>query len=172
MAQEGTGPVERPAGGAYVDGQGWIWNPAGTHTHTFIYLHGFDYDAREYAKIPDCFFQGRHTPYPGLKVVCLEAPVVPITVYGGKQMRAWYDYLTDHEGSAEDDLGPESLAETAKRVHAVIRAEATALGGAKRVLVGGCSQGAGAALHCVATYVCSKLERMFISFSNLFLINC
>ena len=51
----------------------------------------------------------------------------------------------------------------------VVRAEAAALGGASsRVLVGGCSQGAGAALHCVATYVCSnsELELIFLSFSN------
>jgi predicted esterase len=143
--------VKRPPGGAYVEGEGWIWTPTGTHTHTFIYLHGFGCEAREYGQTQDYFFQGRHTPYPGLKVICLEAQKLPITVYGGRRMPAWYDYLTDHQGNAEDDLTPESLAATAKRVHALIRAEAAALGDAKRVLVGGFSQGTGAALHCVAT---------------------
>merc|ERR1719171_2731454 len=141
-----------PTGGSYVEGKGWIWTPPGPHTHTFIYLHGFGCEAADYGRTPHCFFQGRHTPYPGLKVICLEALNLPITVYGGQRMRAWYDYLTDNKGDAEDDLTAESLAATAKRVHALIRAEAEVLGDAKRVLLGGFSQGTGAALHCVATF--------------------
>jgi phospholipase/carboxylesterase len=117
-----------------------------------VYLHGFGFDVAKYAAYPTSFFQGRHTPYPGLKVICLEAPNLPMTVYNGKKMRGWYDYLTDHEGRAEDALGPESLAATVRRVHQVISAEAAAIGDSRRVLLGGISMGAGTALHCVATF--------------------
>jgi predicted esterase len=74
-----------------------------------------------------------------------------ITVYDGEKLRSWYDYLTDHEGEAEDDLRPETMEDAAKRIHALVARETKTLGDASRVFVGGCSQGCITSLHAVAT---------------------
>ena len=63
-------------------------------------------------------------------------------------LEQWLTVAPRADGAAEDDIGPESLATTTKLVHAIIREEAAALGDAKRVLLGGISQGSVAALHC------------------------
>ena len=55
--------------------------------------------------------------------------------WNGRAKRAWYDYLTDHEGEAEDVPAPETLADAVARVHALIRRELQALGDGRRLFV-------------------------------------
>mmetsp|Transcript_114469 Transcript_114469/g.328882 ORF Transcript_114469/g.328882 Transcript_114469/m.328882 type:complete len:160 (-) Transcript_114469:78-557(-) len=66
-------------------------------------------------------------------------------------MRSWYDYLTDHDGQAEDALNLATLDDVCSMIHALIDQEVAAVG-ARRVFLGGASQGCCTALHAAATY--------------------
>merc|ERR1712176_533577 len=109
-------------------------------------MHGFQADGGCYLWMPEYFYyeteaekdedddededededeeeEKEHRPYPGLKVICPNGPIRPITAYQGDKNQAWYDYLTDHEGKSEDDLDITTLEETCKRIHAMLDAE-------------------------------------------------
>jgi predicted esterase len=129
----------------------YVLKPTGKHTHTFIYLHGFGELAKDkYVGYEDAFYFQNRTPFPGLRVIALEAPNIPITCFKGWKTPSWYDYLNNHNGYAPDDVGEASLKKTMKRVHTLVRQEAKKVGN-ENVFVGGISQGTGTALHCVAT---------------------
>jgi predicted esterase len=132
----------------------WVIPPAGEHTHTLIYCHGFgeNNSGGWYEEnCSDIFCHRSSAAFPGLRILCPDAPMRDITVYEGERLRSWYDYLTDHEGEAEDELRPETMEDAAKRIHALVARETKTLGDASRVFVGGCSQGCITSLHAVAT---------------------
>lgn len=149
--------------------------PRGKHTHSFIYLHGYTCTGYDYMSMPEYFMQVKKAkkkpskskakkdkdgdggdedldlePYPGLKVILPSAPVRTIA-YSGEETPSWHDYITDHDGEAEDDCPIEHLEEQAARIQRLIAAEAE-LVGARNVIVGGASQGCGVILHAVLTY--------------------
>merc|ERR1719281_237942 len=129
----------------------WELRPTEEHTHTLIYLHGFENSGETYSSSGHYFAHPSFARFPGLRVLCPTAPNRRITAWNGRAKRAWYDYLTDHEGEAEDVPAPETLADAVARVHALIRRELQALGDGRRLFVGGNSQGVATALHAVAT---------------------
>eukprot|EP00588_Corethron_pennatum_P009734 CAMPEP_0194274444 /NCGR_PEP_ID=MMETSP0169-20130528/7530_1 /TAXON_ID=218684 /ORGANISM="Corethron pennatum, Strain L29A3" /LENGTH=155 /DNA_ID=CAMNT_0039017645 /DNA_START=120 /DNA_END=584 /DNA_ORIENTATION=- len=145
--------------------QDWVREPSGTHTHTIIYLHDFSCSGRSYVEdTPQFFAHASGAPFPGLRVVCPDAPLLPITCHGGRPDHAWYDTLTDHGGAAEDDCDADTLRSAARdRVHGLVRAETDRLAAvpssdyedygpvAPRVFLGGCAQGVGAALWALAS---------------------
>jgi predicted esterase len=129
----------------------YVLHPTSKHSHTFIYLHGFGEIARDkYVGYEDSFYFQNRVPFPGLKVIALEASTLAISCHPGYKGPAWYDYLTDRKGNAEDLLDEKTLKNTAKRVHKLIREESKKVG-SENVLLGGMSQGCGTALHCAAT---------------------
>jgi len=130
-----------------------VLEPKGQPTHSFVFLHGFTCSGEDYASDKYWFAHANTTPYPGLRVVCPDAHLLKISApgYDGKRERAWYDYLTDHDGEAEDDLDISTLDESCREIHAIVQAEAEIVGSLSRVFVGGNSQGCGAAFHAVAT---------------------
>jgi predicted esterase len=75
---------------------------------------------------------------------------LPITCFDGWSTAAWYDYLTNHNGKAEDLVDEKTMKKTVKRVHTLVRQEAKKVGN-KNVFLGGISQGCGTALHCAAS---------------------
>lgn len=151
-----------------------VIQPVGKHTHTLVYLHGFTCSGYDYLAVPEMFYRPKkakkarkakgkskkeeeeeeeeYEPHPGLRVVLPSGPTRRITAYDGEPNCAWYDYLTDHEGDAEDDFPPDELAEVTQRLHALLAREAATLGDGRRVFLGGCSQGCGVALHAGLTY--------------------
>jgi len=69
------------------------------------------------------------------------------------KFNAWFDYLTDRAGKAENDIDLDSLADMRQRLHALIRREVQRLGGdSRRVILGGASQGCCVALDAALTY--------------------
>lgn len=141
---------------AYRDLKGdkvWLIEPSGRHTHSLIYLHGFgeDNDGSGYPNVREFFHHPSLAEFTGLRILCPDAPVRPISVYAKEEMRSWYDYRTDHEGAAEDDLDDATLADSCNRIHLLVEQEAKALGNSTKVFVGGCSQGCITAFHAVAT---------------------
>jgi len=138
-----------------------LWPHGQQHQATLIYLHGFMDEGGSYLGCPTYFYReltvpsddedGVYVPFPGLKVVLPTAALLPITCCDGKKERAWYDYLEDNEGKAEDALDDETLGQSTSRIHALLDREAR-LVGAQRVFLGGASQGCGTALHAAMTY--------------------
>jgi len=145
------------------------------HTHSFIYLHGYQCDGYSYMCEPEYFYKVKKKakkkgsksktkgdsmedddeedfePHPGMKVILPSAPLRKITAARAEEMPSWYDYLTDLDGEGEDDFPKEELEEVTKRIHELLDREVAAVG-AKNVFLGGASQGSGVALHCALTY--------------------
>jgi len=147
----------------------------GKHTHTFIYLHGFTCDGYGYMCEPEHFYRAKKAkkkgakgkkakakdkeeememdfePIPGLKCVFPSAPRRTISAGPWEAEAAWYNYLDDKDGEAEDSYPPEELEEMTKWIHEIIAREAALVGG-QNVFLGGASQGSGVAAHAALTY--------------------
>lgn len=157
-----------------------VIQPTGAHKASLVYLHGFMCDGYGYLVEPEDFYRPKakkkskdkkkgsstkkgksddqedeeeqeYEPWPGLKVICPSAPTRSITAHDGEESSAWYDYLTDFDGEAEDDQPGEHLEEQARRIHAILDAEAAKVG-ARNVFLGGASQGCCMAMHAALTY--------------------
>jgi phospholipase/carboxylesterase len=129
---------------------------------TFIYLHSFSCKGSDYLDFPHYFGIGGAP----MRVVIPTAPLLEQAcfkdwnVWKGDNLgwrrikfRAWFDYLTDKAGSSENELDLPSLVEMRERLHDLIRQEVKRHGGdAKRVIVGGASQGCCVALDVAMTY--------------------
>lgn len=77
------------------------------------------------------------------RVIFPDAPVRPVTINGGMTMRAWYDITSADFAGREDKAG---VLASAAVVESLLMAEQKR--GAKRIMLGGFSQGAAMALHC------------------------
>jgi phospholipase/carboxylesterase len=104
-----------------------------------IWLHGLGADGSDFVPIvPALRF---HAP---VRFVFPHAPLRPVTINGGMVMRAWYDVLTLEGVRREDETG---IRESARRVEALIAAEAARGVAPVRVILAGFSQGGAMALH-------------------------
>jgi phospholipase/carboxylesterase len=90
---------------------------------------------------------------PQLRFVFPHAPVRPVTINNGYQMRAWYDIIGIDRRSAEDFTG---IRGSADAVTALIRAENARGIETSRIMLAGFSQGGALALH-LATRLDEKL---------------
>ena len=73
-----------------------------------IWLHGLGADGHDFAPIvPELL----RADWPGIRFVFPHAPVRPVTINNGYQMRAWYDIIGIDRRSAEDFLGIAASAE-------------------------------------------------------------
>ena len=67
-----------------------------------IWLHGLGADGHDFeAIVPELGLEGRLD----LRFVFPHAPVRPVTINGGMNMRAWYDILTLERGGPQDEAG-------------------------------------------------------------------
>eukprot|EP00929_Paragymnodinium_shiwhaense_P001244 TRINITY_DN101474_c0_g1_i1.p1 TRINITY_DN101474_c0_g1~~TRINITY_DN101474_c0_g1_i1.p1 ORF type:complete len:402 (+),score=37.79 TRINITY_DN101474_c0_g1_i1:59-1207(+) len=117
-----------------------VHKPRGAHTATIIYLHGYKVGGRRVRMkaedLPD-----------GVRCVLPTAADIPITSSGGRPQLAWYDYVTNCHGRAEDELDERTLSVSRDRIYALVEKEAKIFGGDwSRVLIGGTSQGCATAL--------------------------
>lgn len=115
---------------------------------SLVFLHPFCNTAADCVSNP-AFAHFRRC---GLRVVLPTAARRPISAHGGTLQHSWYDYLTDNDGLAEDDIDRASLAATRQGIIALIDAEAALLASHKRVLVGGISQGCCVAFDAFAQH--------------------
>src|SRR4029078_8298087 len=81
---------------------------------------------------------------PVLRFVFPHAPVRPVTINNGYQMRAWYDIIGIDRHSAEDFTG---VGETAEATGALIHREHARGITSDHILLAGFSQGGAMALH-------------------------
>jgi len=108
---------------------------------TVIWMHGLGADGWDFVPIAGELGLPDSVP---VRFVFPHAPVRPVTVNNGYEMRAWYDIKAFTPEGRADAAG---LAEASQRVAGYIRAEQDLGIPAARVVLAGFSQGGAVALH-------------------------
>ena len=112
-------------------------NPA----FTIIWMHGLGADGHDFEPlVPELLADGM----PALRFVFPHAPVRPVTINNGYEMRAWYDIIGIDRRSAEDFKG---IGESADSIGGLIHREHARGINSDHILVAGFSQGGAMALH-------------------------
>ena len=122
------------------------------HSATMIFLHGLGDTGHGWAEA----FNEIRPDY--LKIVCPNAPSMPVTLNRGMVMPAWYDLWQVSKDSASDPLRPikenmQDVEKSTKVLVDLIESEANKLsnGGRSRIMIGGFSQGGAIALNTILT---------------------
>jgi len=110
-------------------------NPGGAPRATVIILHGLGADGTDFLPMADELRLGAVGP---VRFVFPRAPVRPVTINGGHEMRAWYDILGTDLARHEDEAG---LRESFAAVQDLINQEVARGMPAKRIVLAGFSQG-------------------------------
>ena len=118
-------------------------HPAGEAVASIIVLHGLGADGTDFLPFADEIDLASIGP---VRWLLPRAPVRPVTVNNGYRMRAWYDIFdfgAQVQNPREDGAG---LRESFAAVHALIDREGARGVPARRVVLGGFSQGCAIAL--------------------------
>jgi phospholipase/carboxylesterase len=108
---------------------------------TIIWMHGLGADGHDFEPlVPEVVDQGM----PALRFVFPHAPVRPVTINNGYQMRAWYDIIGIDQRSTEDFKG---IGESADSIGGLIHREHARGITSDHILLAGFSQGGALALH-------------------------
>jgi phospholipase/carboxylesterase len=110
-------------------------HPAGEAVASVIILHGLGADGTDFLSFGDQLDLSAIGP---VRYVLPRAPVRPVTINNGYQMRAWYDILGTQIERREDESG---LRESMREVNALIDREIARGVPAHRIVLGGFSQG-------------------------------
>ena len=110
-------------------------NPGASPRATVIILHGLGADGTDFLPMADELRLGAVGP---VRYVFPRAPVRPVTINGGHEMRAWYDILGTDLARHEDEAG---LRESFAAVQDLINQEVARGMPAKRIVLAGFSQG-------------------------------
>ncbi len=110
-------------------------------TFSIIWMHGLGADGHDFESlVPELLEDGM----PTMRFVFPHAPVRPVTINNGYQMRAWYDIIGIDRRSAEDFAG---IAASAAAIGDLIKAENQRGVATERIAIAGFSQGGAMALH-------------------------
>lgn len=127
-----------------------IVEPTAQHKATVIWLHGLGADGNDFEPIvPELKLPAEL----GVKFIFPHAPVIPVTINGGYQMRAWYDIRNADLSQREDEAG---VRQSAEQVEQLIKHEIEQGIPADRIILAGFSQGGAVTLH-LATRLKQKL---------------
>jgi phospholipase/carboxylesterase len=109
--------------------------------YTVIWMHGLGADGHDFEPlVPQLLDDGM----PALRFVFPHAPVRPVTINNGYQMRAWYDIIGIDRRSAEDFKG---IGESTDSIGGLIHREHARVIASDHILLAGFSQGGAMALH-------------------------
>lgn len=118
-----------------------VSEPQGEHKRTIIWLHGLGDSGNGFAPIAP---ELRLNPELGVKFIFPHAPVRPVTINNGIEMRAWYDIKSLDMESRADVAG---VLESSDQVRALIENEIANGIPAKSIMLIGFSQGGVISLH-------------------------
>jgi len=110
-------------------------------TFTIIWMHGLGADGHDFEPLVPELLEPK---LPASRFVFPHAPVRPVTINNGYQMRAWYDIVGIDRRAAEDLAGIES---SAAAITSLIRNENERGIATSRIALAGFSQGGAMALH-------------------------
>jgi phospholipase/carboxylesterase len=123
-----------------------ILEPEHTATATVIWLHGLGADGYDfYGVVP----QLKLPPSSSIRFIFPHAPIRPVTLNQGLQMRAWYDILEIKKNSLEDEQG---ICASAQIVDALILSEEQRGIPSSNIVLAGFSQGGVIALQSGLRY--------------------
>ncbi len=115
-------------------------------TAAVIWLHGLGADGHDFEPlVPWLNWPG----VPPIRYVFPHAPVRPVTVNGGMQMRAWYDIRGIDIDRDQDEQG---ILDSIRQATALVRRERERGIEASRILLAGFSQGGAIAIQCALRY--------------------
>lgn len=121
-------------------------NPKNSATHCIIWLHGLGADGHDFEPIAA---ELNLRPELSIRYVFPHAPVRPITLNNGMQMRGWYDLKSLELDRAEQD--PKGVLISTKQVQALIDKEIKGGIPASNIILAGFSQGSAIALFAGLT---------------------
>lgn len=116
-------------------------NPSSVPKATIIWLHGLGADGHDFANIVP---QLHLTEELAVRFIFPHAPIRPITINNGYQMRGWYDITGFDLASREDAVG---IKQSQQAIIALINNEIAAGIPSHKIILGGFSQGGAIALH-------------------------
>ena len=115
-------------------------------TAAVIWLHGLGADGHYFEPlVPWLDWPGA----PSIRYVFPHAPVRPVTINGGMQMRAWYDILAFDIDRDQDEQG---IGDSIAQAIALVQREQGRGIDAARILLAGFSQGGAIAMQCALRY--------------------
>lgn len=120
--------------------------PASTHTHSVIWLHGLGADGHDFEGIVPSLHLDEES---SIHFIFPNAPIQPVTINGGMEMRAWYDIL---EMSMEREVDVSGIYQSVAAIEHLIREEITKGIPSENILLAGFSQGGVIALHTGLKY--------------------
>ena len=123
-----------------------VVDPQGTPTATVIWLHGLGASGHDFEPIIPMLELSPDLP---IRFVFPHAPVRPVTINGGMQMRAWYDIF---EITIDRRVDLEALIESADEVVDLLEIEVAGGMPSHRIVLAGFSQGGAVALHAGLRY--------------------
>jgi len=118
--------------------------PDQTANATVIWLHGLGADGHDFEPIvPELKLPDSNQ----IRFIFPHAPIRPVTINEGEEMRAWFDFIPHSETS-----GSEDIAVSAKQIEAFIARELQRGISPDRILLAGFSQGGVIALQTALRY--------------------
>jgi phospholipase/carboxylesterase len=122
-----------------------------------IWLHGLGADGHDFEPIVPELRLPSDLP---LRFIFPHAPVRPVTINGGMEMRAWYDILSlDGDGRSEES----SVRESAQALLDLVAAEVDSGVAPARIVLAGFSQGGAVAMHAGLRYPQAVAGLMLLS---------
>lgn len=121
-------------------------NPSAKPTASIIWLHGLGADGHDFVNIVPELNLPKDL---ALRFVFPHAPVRPVTLNAGYEMRAWYDIKGLDAASRQDEVG---IQESTQAIHGLIEKEKQLGIPVDRIILGGFSQGGAIALYCGLRY--------------------
>ncbi|MCX7554371.1 dienelactone hydrolase family protein [Marinicella sp. S1101] len=105
-----------------------------------IWLHGLGADGHDFEPVVPQF----KNPDKAIQFIFPHAPIQPVTINGGMEMRSWYDIKMMDIGKMPDEAG---IRESEQKVLALIEAQIKAGFKPEQIVLAGFSQGGAIALH-------------------------
>ena len=138
-----------------------VFSPRGSHTHTFIMLHGRGDTARNFG--PQ-FLVSEHSSgkilrdlFPGMKWIFPTAKSRLVAESNGYKMHQWFDIATLKNPSSRIELQLEGLRESCSLIRFLIAEEMKSIP-CKNIILGGLSQGCATVLCTLLTFEPSRME--------------
>ena len=120
--------------------------PTAAHQYSVIWLHGLGADGHDFE---DIVHELHLSTMPHIRFIFPNAPIQPVTINGGMEMRAWYDILAMNLERKVDING---IYQSAKLIEQLIEREHNNGIATENILLAGFSQGGVIALHVGLRY--------------------